>query len=324
MNRLEEFASVFDGVKPFSGAVPRGYEADFIGILTDLRYLDILGFDWRMAGARYISTAPPSLRGINGEDWFERVNWFVAAREARGHFTMLTLGACWGAQAVGAARALQLVNPMPYRLVGVEPIPEHFAWMLKHMRENGVDPERQWLLKCAISDRNEPVLFPVGAAGSGTQNCMATNHLAVRRQYADQLAASGDAEEALRNLLVENRTGIRHKLVEDHDFTAELKLVSAVTLADLLGPFDVVDYIESDIQQSEIVVFPPFLDLLTRKVRRIHIGTHGTDVHKTLHALFRDGGWEIVFSYEPNATHDSALGSFTTNDGILTVRNPNL
>jgi hypothetical protein len=35
-------------------------------------------------------------------------------------------------------------------------------------------------------------------------------------------------------------------------------------------------------------------------------------------------GWEIVFSFEPNAKHDTALGSFEANDGILAVRNPDL
>ena len=98
-------------------------------------------------------------------------------------------------------------------------------------------------------------------------------------------------------------------LVPGHNFMAEIKLVSAVTLRDVLGPFDFVDYLEADIQQSESIVFPPFLDLLKRKVRRIHIGTHGKDVHWSLHQLFRSDDWEIVFSYEPNATHASALGS---------------
>ena len=68
---------------------------------------------------------------------------------------------------------------------------------------------------------------------------------------------------------------------------AEIKLVSAVTLRDVLGPFDVVDYLELDIQQSEIMVFPPFLDLLQAQVRRVHIGTHGNDVHRLAAQLFR-------------------------------------
>ena len=92
----------------------------------------------------------------NGEDWIERVNWFAAAREARGRFVMITPGACYGAQAVGSIRALQLVNPMPYKVVVVEPMPENYAWTACHLRDNGIDPDEQWLLQTAISDRNAP------------------------------------------------------------------------------------------------------------------------------------------------------------------------
>jgi hypothetical protein len=114
------------------------------------------------------------------------------------------------------------------------------------------------------------------------------------------------------------------ELVQGHNFKAEIKLVSSITLNELLGPFEIVDLLESDIQQSEILVFPPFVDLLRRKVRRIHIGTHGEDVHMALHNLFADTGWDIVFSFKPNAKHESVLGNFETNDGVLTVRNPDL
>ena len=101
-------------------------------------------------------------------------------------------------------------------------------------------------------------------------------------------------------------------------------MVSAVTLQDILSPFDVVDYVESDIQQSEILVFPPFMTLLKRKVRRVHIGTHGLEVHNALLQLFERDRWEIVFNYEPNSKFASPFGNFSTNDGVLTVVNPGL
>ena len=42
-----------------------------------------------------------------GEVFFEVVDWFAAAVDARGTYTMVTLGACYGSQAVGAYLALQ-------------------------------------------------------------------------------------------------------------------------------------------------------------------------------------------------------------------------
>jgi hypothetical protein len=324
VNRMEPFATVFDGVRPWAGEVPKGFAANFAGALTDTRFYKAWGIDPEAAGGGYETPRPPVIE--DGEVWFEAVDWVLAAREAKGRFVMMTLGACWGAQAIGSHHVLQQLNPMPCTLVAVEPVPENFDWIAQHFRDNGIDPEAHWLVPHAIADNIKPVLFPIGAAGSGAQNAIATNHAAAREHYVSLFTGAGAevAEAALRNLLLDNTTGIVRDLVEGYDFKAEIKLVSAITLRELLSPFERIDYLEADIQQSEIIVFPPFIDLLQKKVRRIHIGTHGKDVHWSLHDLFTKNGWEIVFSFEPNARHKTTLGNFETNDGVLTVVNPEL
>jgi hypothetical protein len=77
-------------------------------------------------------------------------------------------------------------------------------------------------------------------------------------------------------------------------------------------------------QQSEIVVFPPAMDILKARVRRVHIGTHGGEVHAELTRLLRRDGWSIVFDYAPNSQFDTPLGSFSTNDGVLSAVNGRL
>jgi hypothetical protein len=153
---------------------------------------------------------------------------------------------------------------------------------------------------------------------------MSTDQPKEREILADQLISQGKADEALRSLMLRNTTGILTDMLPGQEVMAEIEIVSAVTLRDLLGPFDLVDYLEADIQQSEVRVFPPFLDLLRQKVRRIHIGTHGAENHEMLHDLFARAGWEIIFSYAPNATYETPIGKFDLNDGVLTVRNPDL
>ena len=325
MNRLEDYADIFAAIEPWAGFVPRGYDVDFLGTLTDFKVHVLSGIDPDTVGGIHRRTAAPVIgTGGNGEGWFEAVNWITSVRSACDRYVMISLGAHYGAQLVGAHRALRLLNPMPCKLVAVEPVPENCDWMAQHMRINRIDPDQHWLVPMAIGDRNDPVYFPVGGPGTGANNSYATNEMAARIQYADTLIREGRAEDALRDLIMHNTTGLYRDLLPGHNVIAEIKLLSCVTLQDLLGPFDRVDYLESDIQQSEILVFPPFVDLLRRKVRRIHIGTHGADVHGALHALFADHGWNIVFSYAPNAVHDSALGPFALNDGILTVVNPDL
>jgi hypothetical protein len=332
VNDLEAFADVFTGIEPWSGYVPPQFIVDFLGMLIDIEFHPMLftdpNFKPEVVGGGFEQTALPRLADVrtpaDAEAWFEAVDWVVSAREARGRYVMITLGANYGAQAVGAYRALQTVNPLPYKLVAVEPVPGNIAWIRRHMQNNNIDPDAQWIVPLAISDTIEPVFFPVGAPGVGANNCYSTNERAARMQYAEEFIASGKSAEALRNLLMNNTTGITKQVVSGHNFDAEIKLVSSITLEELLSPFDRVDLLEADIQQSEILVFPPFIELLRGKVRRIHIGTHGADVHAALHELFADHGWDVVFSFKPNSKFESTLGNFETNDGVLTVRNPDL
>jgi hypothetical protein len=341
MNRPEDFERIFDGVRPWAGNVPRGFGVDFVGTFTDARFR----VNWRgnpsSIGGRFLQTRVPTLvdpqgeeedhafevGNWNGERWFEAVDWFAAARAARDRFVMVTLGAWHGSQAIGSARALQLVNPMPYKLVAVDPVPENIVCTRLHMANNGIDPDAQWLIPLAISDRNDPLFFALGPREMGSQNCFSTNEKLAREDYLRDFIQSGQTQQALENLLLHGTTGIKKPGAAGEtgtEIAAEIKYVSSITMGDVLGPLDVVDYLESDIQESEILVFPPFIDLLRRKVRRIHIGTHGQRVHVSLHDLFVQHGWEIVFSYEPETEHHTSLGSFKTGDGVLTVVNPKL
>ena len=324
VNSLRHYQPLLDALQPWQGVVPKGFLVDFFGTLIDARFRGISGVEPGKSEGAYVRTQVPRLDGGNGEGWFEAINWIEAARAARNRFVMITLGACFGAQAVGAYRALQTINPMPCKLVAVEPEPENYLWLRKHFRDNGIDPEAHWLVAAAMSDANQPIFFPIGGAGSGVNNCMSTDQPREREILVEELIAQGRAEDTLRNLMLHNTTGIVTDVLSSPRIIGEIELVSAVTLRDLLAPFEVVDYVEADIQQSEARVFPPFLDLLRQKVRRIHIGTHGTADHDMLHDIFLKSGWEIIFSYGPNATYDSEVGKFELNDGVLTVRNPDL
>ena len=172
MNRLEDFEAIFDGVQPWAGDVPRGFGVDFVGTLTDARFRENWRGDPLSIGGRFRQTRLPTLvdppededysfevGNWNGERWFEAVDWFAAARAASDSFVMITLGAWHGSQAVGSARALQIVNPMPYQLVAVVPVPENIAYTRQHMWNNGIDADAQWLIPLAISDRNDPLFF---------------------------------------------------------------------------------------------------------------------------------------------------------------------
>ena len=230
MNDLEKYASIFADIQPWSGTVPAGFIVDFLGTLTAKDFLGPWGHHPLFVDGNQLTVPRPTLDGVdkNCEFWFEAADWVLAAREARERFVMVTLGALYGYQAVGSQRALQRLNPMPSKLVAVEPIPQNMAWVRRHMIDNGIDPEAQWLIEAAISDRNEPVFFPVGSPGLGAQNCIATNERDARQRYFQEFVAQGRTEEALRNLLLRNTTGLEMDIIAGQGHMGEIKLISSV------------------------------------------------------------------------------------------------
>lgn len=232
----------------------------------------------------------------------------------------VSLGASFGAQLVGAWKALQTINPLPARLVGVEPVAENCEWMRKHMADNSIGSDDYCIIQAALGVDYEPVLFPVGAAGTGLTASVHTNSQLARQTYAELYQRSRNCKRAIRNILLYNSTGATHDL--GLGYSGELKFVSAAMLRDVLWPFERVDLLEVDIQLAEAQVMPPCIDVFNRKVRRVHIGTHSREIHAAMRALFSSAGWEIVFDYDANTRHVTERGTLDLGDGILTARNP--
>ena len=286
-------------VTPWSGYVPDGYTTDFLGILRDENFLWTKSGPFTPGGG-HVTTELPTLASF-GETYFEIADWFYSALDASDRYVAVSLGAAYGSQLVGAWKTLQAVNPMPAHLVAIEPVPVNCEWTRKHMLDNGIDPDEHSIIQAALGPDNEPVLFPVGAPGTGVTSAIGVNSASSRQVYVDLFQQSGQSERILRNIFLFNSTGVSQELGQGH--TGELKFVSALSLRDVLSPFDRIDLLEVDIQRSELDVIAPCFDIVNRKVRRVHIGTHGCDIHAALRALFSNAGWQIVFDYVPDSRH---------------------
>jgi hypothetical protein len=322
MNDVERYLGLFENFEPFADFVSKGFLTDFLGCLTDARFREMWGINPDVTGDGEVRTTRPDI--IWGEGFFEIIDWFESARRAGGTYTIITLGAGYGAQAVGAYRALQRTNPMPAKLVAVEAEPGNFEWAKRHFRDNGIDPDDHWLLNCALGDTNKPVLFPVGESGSSVNNCVATNDPRPRQIYAQQLRDPPNVADLVYNLIVDGKTGIEVVPVAGDKFRTHVEFVSVVTVNDVLSSFDSINLLKSDIQPSEIVASPPAMDIIKRKVKPVRLGTHGADTHEALPKEFVDRGFEFLFDYPPNTHHETPLGSFDINDGIITARNPDV
>ncbi len=67
---------------------------------------------------------------------------------------MIEAGAGHGFWLATAHRALQSLSPQPARLVGVEMVPQHVAWLRRHLADNGVPDADVTVIHAGVSGRN--------------------------------------------------------------------------------------------------------------------------------------------------------------------------
>lgn len=315
----ENLMDLFDGIEPWKGEVKKGRRRNFIGALHPVE-----PWDREKTFPDETEYQETELPRVNwGESFFEWVSTLMAVRRARHRFTVVSLGAHFGGPLVDAALALQALNPMPFFLVGVEADPHMCAMLDEHFRENGIDPDDHWIINCAVNDTNRPVVFPVSEMRTGANSML--HSIDQYEQLFESIRQAGKCEEILRNVLTDASTQLYIPLANMEgtpEARGELRFVSTVTVADVLGPLPFVDYLEIDMQQAEEWTLPPARELLKRKVRFMHLGTHGVRLHRDMADMFAADGWEVLVDLTPDTKFDTPEGAFSTCDGVLIAYNP--
>jgi FkbM family methyltransferase len=238
----------------------------------------------RAADTHATKTDPPPV----DEEYFEWVDVLEAVAEARGTFVMMELGAGYGRWLARAAAAVDQIAELSYILIGVEAEPTHFGWMGIHMRDNGVDLSRCDLRQAAVAAHSGDALFMIGDAASW---------------YGQRIAGEDD-----RRYLAEN----------DISTTT----VPTIVLNSLLEEHSYVDLLDLDIQGAELEVLSSSRELLDARVRRVHIGTHGSDIEDGLRNLFGELRWDCLNDYPLASTCPTPWGSVAFTDGVQSWLNP--
>ncbi len=179
------------------------------------------------------------------------------------------------------------------------------------MLDNGIDPDRQTLIRAAVAGRGGWVKFQRGDAAGWYGQAIERDDPAAK--------ISGTVSRLIRW----TRNSVANRLAVGPD-ARRIRRVRAVTLTSLLEPLELVDLVDADVQGVEADVFESAADQLAAKVRRVHVGTHGPENERRVRALFEDLGWECRFDYAGLATHDTPLGPVTFEDGVQSWVNPAL
>jgi len=254
---------LFEGFPVHSGPTPAGFWSDWLGGRTRADVWACPG-DVRAILARDRFEVIPFLSAAGrtqclGEHILTWAPLILAMRRAGSVATTVALGAGWGRWAVGAAMAAQKLGK-DYRIVAVEVEPSHFAWLERHIADNGIDPDRVTPIHAAAGAQPGRCWFQTGdpAAWYGQQI------------VADLAPPSDDAADIVT------------------EGGAVLRNTRLVSLAEVAGDLERIDYLHMDVQGAEADILEAGSALLDAKARVVNIGTHSKPIEARLRALFAE------------------------------------
>jgi FkbM family methyltransferase len=226
------------------------------------------------------------------EEYFEWVDLLESVLEARGVFVMFELGAGFGRWTVNGAIAASKLGKK-YRLLAVEAEPKHFMWLEENIEINAIDRSVCELIQGAVAENDGQADFYTGNA---------------TKWYGQRLRFRDDP------ILARLSMGRRVKL----------QSVTTMSLNTLLKKYDMVDFVDMDIQGSEQAVLESSKEPINLKVKRIHVGTHSHEIETGLRALFGGLGWKVHFDFPCLDESETPYGKIKFQDGVQSWINPNL
>lgn len=257
-------ATLLAGFKHYAGHGQPGFYMDFLGVRTRVHYVP--------EGRTYENQVVP-LPTDDRPFLFETAEWEGMLRsvlEARGSLVAIELGAGWGPWLVSCHAAARQRGIDDIKLAGVEASEDHFACMLQHLRDNGIDPEQHDLFKGVVGKTDGFAYFP--RLPDAHEDWGAQALIAHDEPGADTL---------------DNVVDYRGTTFEKMD------RVPSIALNSLLQRYDHIDVMHCDIQDSEGDVLPPAVDELSKRVRRVVVGTHSRKSEGALLEAFVAAGWTL-------------------------------
>lgn len=285
----------------FKGKVPLGFFPTSIGVITRCEFSITPGSD---PDFEFDIREPPL-----DNEYFEWIDILETVAARSGSFAFCELGAGYGRWSAAAALACRQRN-RPFHAIMVEAEPKHAEWAELHAKDNDFEAS---VIKAAVGAERGAMEFVVQQA---TEDVGASDP---NIWYGQALARDAGLNFAQATTGAKNYFG--HKMKVANGWGAIE--VPVITLADALGDRDVIDLIDADIQGGEADVFCSAMDLVNRRVRAIHIGTHSHTVEDRLRAAFNAHGWRTKWDFPCQTKRVSTpYGPVDFGDGVQGWVNP--
>ena len=274
------------------------FHIDGLGIKTDKSFFDVSMWHQKHLS---ISDIP-----VINDHYFEWISLLKAVYESKNRFTMVEIGAGYAPWLVAAAKASLQLNKTNPLLIGVEAEPKRFAWIKKHFLDNDVYYDNRCFYNAAVvpENFNQKVWFLVG---NPTQS------------YGASIVP--DSDFGFRNFRHGYLKSISKMWARFLNYQRP-ENVSSIKISDILSSLDYVDFVNFDIQGAEYDVISSCINILNRKVKYIHIGTHSHDIETKLSNLFTGNKWVNIFNFQMGKNQLTPFGNIAFDDGVQTWFNP--
>jgi hypothetical protein len=98
--------------------------------------------------------------------------------------------------------------------------------------------------------------------------------------------------------------------------------VPTLDIRDLLSTYNQIDLLDLDIQGEEVKILSASGSMIDSRVKRLHVGTHGTNIEAQLRSLLSDRGWLLVRDYKCGSSNKTPFGEIKFVDGVQSWLNP--
>jgi FkbM family methyltransferase len=235
---------------------------------------------------------------INNDAIFEWLDICESIDCATNQYTFVELGAGYARWAVIAYYLASMCRSLSTKLIIVEAEPTHYAWILENLETNNISIEDHDLYNGAIDNVEKQVLFEVGNSSRCYGQSIVNDHII--------------------NMLWRKIKYWYQRNIKSGYYNSGLSSVRTYILSSILSDIDLVDLIHMDIQGKEYDVLSASIDILNDKVKRLHIGTHSSEIENNLRELMSVNGWHCLRDFNRNSLNDTPFGEIRFEDGIQT------
>jgi FkbM family methyltransferase len=281
-----EAEEVFGSFTKYNGLGHPGYVTSFLGCVNNIKVSSGLKI-WDGAIEDY-----PFRGNIHGS-MMEWVGTLKAVLGANNVFRMLELGAGWGPWCVVGYIAAVQRGISEIQVVGVEGDAGHIKYMEENFAANGLKPGSYSIIPGVVGLADGEAIFPKAKDPSEVYGGVPAFPTRGDDQYP-----------------------FNHFMKQYSEFVDQVERVPAVSLETLMAGFPTVDLVHCDIQGSELDLFTNVIELISRKVKRVVIGTHSWQIDHGLIGLFSTHGWLL------EGAEDCLYLEGTFHDGTQVWRNP--